>query len=104
MSDLDDLKKRAVQYYIDNPYSDYTIDFIEHWRGTGIFFCHDITGYFVVSFRNGFITRDFSCYVGVCYDGLRDRIIDDIRKALKQGMKKHWMEKWQKGQGIKNEC
>ena len=29
-------------------------------------------------------------------------IIDDIRKALKQGLKKHWIEKWQKGQ-IKNE-
>ena len=98
MCDLADLKKRVVQYYIDNPYSDYTIDFIEHWRGTGIFFCHSVTGRFVVSFRNGFITRDFSCYVGACCDDACDRIIDDIRKALKQGLKKHWMKKWQKGQ------
>lgn len=98
MSDLADLKKRVVQYYIDNPYSDYTIDFIEHWRGSGLCFCHDITGCFVVTFSEGFITRTFSCYVGACCDDACDRIIDDIRKALKQGMKKHWMEKWQKGE------
>jgi len=98
MCDLADLKKRVVQYYIDNPYSDYTIDFIEYWRGNTVFSCHDIAGKFVVNFWNGVFTKTFSCYVGVCYDGARDRIIDDIRKALKQGMKKHWIEKWQKGQ------
>lgn len=95
MSDLADLKKRVVQYYIDNPYSDYTVDFIEYWRGDTVFSCHSIAGTFVVKFFEGFFTRTFSCYVGVCSDDARDRIIDDIRKALKQGMKKHCIEKWQ---------
>jgi hypothetical protein len=86
-----------VQYYINYPYTDYSVYFIEYWMGDGIF-CHSITGRFVVSFCDGFVTREFYCYVGVCCDDACDRIIDDILKALKQGMKKHWIEKWQKGQ------
>lgn len=100
MCDLADLKKRVVDYYINHPYTDYNVYFIEYWRGTGLFFCHSRTGRFVVAFCDGFVTREFSCYVGACCDDACDRIIDDIRKALKQGMKKHWMEKWQKGQRI----
>lgn len=95
MCDLADLKKRAVQYYINNPYSDYTINFIEYWRGDTVFSRHHVAGRFIVEFSEGFITRTFSCYISGCNDDTCDRIIDDIRKALKQGMKKHWMKKWQ---------